>query len=472
MTAETEPAAKPELPGWAWDSDTGAQHPSGAEIRHDLGNSGWLWWRAPIIGSPSCHDPKLTAAEAAAAALGYEIIKFTSIGRPAFLARRAGWSGTSKPSAELAALAALDHAAREQPAERPGEAPKVRCLGKGQRSVETGDGFVSATPCPACGHTRCGPDCGCRGVVTCPHWEEEGDPDICDTCRYAAPEPAEREQGAGGPACAKCGAATNLCRVLRGPDSAATFECWDERACAKRAEQLAASRAESRAASEAESRPAAGEGAGGGSDRRANHVRFWDAVNAYAQACGGDTSSVTVGGARMDAVVAVDRMVDEIEQYGRRCERKRLEGRIAEIEERNTVIIHGLQDQLLAQDRVLEELRAERDAKVARLEAVEVSLLFAEGAAKAGHARIVELQSRPCPHCAATPDQDPAPNEGDVDWDERDRVQLWWDTYNAALPEMMRRCESHEGGDRLAHEGAAMYATQAHGPLAPQETKP
>lgn len=35
-------------------------------------------------------------------------------------------------------------------------------------------------------------------------------------------------------------------------------------------------------------------------------VALWDAVNAYAQACGGDTSAETVNNARMNAVVAVE----------------------------------------------------------------------------------------------------------------------------------------------------------------------
>lgn len=36
-------------------------------------------------------------------------------------------------------------------------------------------------------------------------------------------------------------------------------------------------------------------------------VPLWDAINEYAEACGGDTGSRTVGGRRMDAVVAVER---------------------------------------------------------------------------------------------------------------------------------------------------------------------
>ncbi|MCC7537875.1 MAG: hypothetical protein IT379_16745 [Deltaproteobacteria bacterium] len=40
-----------------------------------------------------------------------------------------------------------------------------------------------------------------------------------------------------------------------------------------------------------------------------SRVQLWDAVNRYAQACGGDTGDASVGAARMDAVVAVDRAV-------------------------------------------------------------------------------------------------------------------------------------------------------------------
>ena len=36
---------------------------------------------------------------------------------------------------------------------------------------------------------------------------------------------------------------------------------------------------------------------------------LWDAVNKYAEACGGDTGRKTIGDARMNAVVEVDRAV-------------------------------------------------------------------------------------------------------------------------------------------------------------------
>jgi hypothetical protein len=41
-------------------------------------------------------------------------------------------------------------------------------------------------------------------------------------------------------------------------------------------------------------------------DRR---LQLWNAVNAYAQACGGDTSGATANGMRMNAVVAVDEAI-------------------------------------------------------------------------------------------------------------------------------------------------------------------
>jgi hypothetical protein len=41
------------------------------------------------------------------------------------------------------------------------------------------------------------------------------------------------------------------------------------------------------------------------------HVRLWDAINAYAESCGGDTSTRTVSSRRMDAVVAVERALRE-----------------------------------------------------------------------------------------------------------------------------------------------------------------
>jgi hypothetical protein len=44
---------------------------------------------------------------------------------------------------------------------------------------------------------------------------------------------------------------------------------------------------------------------------KAAHAALWDAVNAYAAACGGDPSASTVSRARMGAVVAVDEAVGE-----------------------------------------------------------------------------------------------------------------------------------------------------------------
>lgn len=38
-------------------------------------------------------------------------------------------------------------------------------------------------------------------------------------------------------------------------------------------------------------------------------VAFWDAVNAYARTCGGDTSDATLGSARMEAGAVVERIV-------------------------------------------------------------------------------------------------------------------------------------------------------------------
>ena len=39
----------------------------------------------------------------------------------------------------------------------------------------------------------------------------------------------------------------------------------------------------------------------------ARRVALWEAINAYVRACGGDPSARTVGVARMNAVVAVER---------------------------------------------------------------------------------------------------------------------------------------------------------------------
>jgi anti-sigma factor RsiW len=38
-------------------------------------------------------------------------------------------------------------------------------------------------------------------------------------------------------------------------------------------------------------------------------VALWDAINEYAAACGGDPGNATISGRRMDAVVAVERVM-------------------------------------------------------------------------------------------------------------------------------------------------------------------
>jgi hypothetical protein len=73
-------------------------------------------------------------------------------------------------------------------------APTTRpagCLGKRERVWHVNPGFISAEQCPACGHSRCGVDCDCRGVISCPHWEQPGDPDRCDVCKASAAAQAE-----------------------------------------------------------------------------------------------------------------------------------------------------------------------------------------------------------------------------------------------------------------------------------------
>jgi len=189
IDAREQIAASPELPELpGWERDTTATQPyyvhraTGSRIARTP--YGWSRWSGDDF--VSFDPPMRTAPEAAAAALGYEIYKFVDWG---WRNSVTGDRGFATP--QDAALDALRHAARAQSAEQPADAParpKVRCLGKGRRDVVVGDGFASATPCPACGHTRCGKDCGCRGVVTCPRWEEEGDPDVCDTCRFGPPE--------------------------------------------------------------------------------------------------------------------------------------------------------------------------------------------------------------------------------------------------------------------------------------------
>lgn len=42
-------------------------------------------------------------------------------------------------------------------------------------------------------------------------------------------------------------------------------------------------------------------------------VELWNAINDYAETCGGDTGAATISGRRMDAVVAVDRAVTTLE---------------------------------------------------------------------------------------------------------------------------------------------------------------
>jgi hypothetical protein len=38
---------------------------------------------------------------------------------------------------------------------------------------------------------------------------------------------------------------------------------------------------------------------------------IWDAINEYAAACGGNTGRATIGSRRMDAVVAVERAIEQ-----------------------------------------------------------------------------------------------------------------------------------------------------------------
>ena len=44
--------------------------------------------------------------------------------------------------------------------------------------------------------------------------------------------------------------------------------------------------------------------------RLQRRVRIWDAINAYADACGGDTSAATVSDARMSAVVSIEGVLE------------------------------------------------------------------------------------------------------------------------------------------------------------------
>ena len=47
-------------------------------------------------------------------------------------------------------------------------------------------------------------------------------------------------------------------------------------------------------------------------DEAAAKVLFWDAVNAYVRACGGDTLGATTNGTRMMAVVAVEAALERL----------------------------------------------------------------------------------------------------------------------------------------------------------------
>lgn len=45
-----------------------------------------------------------------------------------------------------------------------------------------------------------------------------------------------------------------------------------------------------------------------------NTSQIWAAINEYAEACVGDTSSVTISVRRMDAVAAVERLLDAAQE--------------------------------------------------------------------------------------------------------------------------------------------------------------
>lgn len=78
--------------------------------------------------------------------------------------------------------------------------------------------------------------------------------------------------------------------------------------------------------------------------------RLWNAVNRYAEACGGDTGSETVSGARMDAVVAVDDAVDTIimDRAERAVERAMKGPRRIEIPEKHIMKLARLGDAVMA----------------------------------------------------------------------------------------------------------------------------
>lgn len=61
---------KDALPeGWMLAAHGVCWHVSGAEVRPSIDLDCWFWWSAPIVGSPSCEDPKPTRELAMAAAL-------------------------------------------------------------------------------------------------------------------------------------------------------------------------------------------------------------------------------------------------------------------------------------------------------------------------------------------------------------------------------------------------------------------
>ncbi len=109
--AEPAPAPQPErpaLPGWTWESDTRAVHPSGAVVaRHD-GAELWSWY---VPGSNDCPLVRRrdTAAPAAALALGFRLL--CGDGYSVWVHDTLG-RGQECSGAERAALAALEHHAR------------------------------------------------------------------------------------------------------------------------------------------------------------------------------------------------------------------------------------------------------------------------------------------------------------------------------------------------------------------------
>jgi hypothetical protein len=55
-------------------------------------------------------------------------------------------------------------------------------------------------------------------------------------------------------------------------------------------------------------------------DAHHRDLAIWEAINAYAEACGGDTSRLTISDRRMHAVAAVERAVAEDTRQARRQE--------------------------------------------------------------------------------------------------------------------------------------------------------